>query len=86
MSILTKRPVQIYLEQRQQLALKRLAAKRKVSVSELVREGVERLLTEMPIEDDPAWKLIGLGSSGVTDLAERHDEYLIQILDGEADL
>ena len=27
-------------------------------------------------EDDPLWQIVGASDSGLTDLAERHDDYL----------
>ncbi|MFZ5996242.1 MAG: hypothetical protein ACOYW7_01950 [Nitrospirota bacterium] len=41
-----------------------------------IREGVDKFLKELPIEEDPAMELIGLGSSGKGDLSEKHDHYL----------
>lgn len=32
----------------------------------------------IPIEQDPALKIIGLGRSGRGDLAENHDKYLVE--------
>jgi hypothetical protein len=76
MSPLTKKPLQVYLRQDQLDALRALAKKEKVSLAELVRQGVDRLLVETPIEDDPLWNIVRLGESGVGDLAAEHDRYL----------
>jgi len=75
---LVKSPIQIYLDERQNQALRRLAKEKNTSVSELVRHGIDLLLGQVPAGYDPAYKLIGLGSSGVSDIAENHDEYLVQ--------
>ena len=83
MAILTKRPIQVYLEERQNRALRRLTTEEGVSLSELIRRSVDLLLAQLPKETDPAWKIIGLGSSGVNDLATRHDEYLVEELSKE---
>jgi len=32
---------------------------------------------------DPAFELIGMGDSGVKDIAEKHDEYLTQEIEKE---
>ncbi len=78
--MLIKEPIAVYLEQEKYEALKVLAETRQVSVYELVRVGVDRLLIEeSPIEDDPLWKIIGIGDSGLGDLAENHDKYLAEI-------
>ncbi len=83
MTTLTKRPIQVYLEARQDQALRRLAAEEGVSLSELIRRSVDLLLAELPVEQDPAWKIVGLGRSDVSDLGTRHDEYLVQELSKE---
>ncbi|MGA2488819.1 MAG: ribbon-helix-helix protein, CopG family [Anaerolineales bacterium] len=75
---LVKSPVQIYLDERQNKALRRLAKEKNTSVSELVRRGIDLLLGQVPAGHDPAYQIIGLGASGVMDIAEKHDEYLVQ--------
>ena len=83
MATLTKRPIQVYLEERQDRALRRLAAEEGVSLSELIRRSVDLLLAQLPVEQDPAWQIIGLGSSDVNDLGARHDKYLAQEISEE---
>lgn len=83
MATLTKRPIQVYLEERQDRALRRLAAEQGVSLSELIRRSVDLLLAQLPVEQDPAWKIIGLGRSNVSDLGTQHDEHLAQELSQE---
>jgi len=74
----TKRPIQVYLEERQYQALRALAEAQNMSIVELVRRGIDLLLAELPIEDDPAMRIVSLGRSNLGDLAEKHDEYLTQ--------
>jgi hypothetical protein len=81
MATLTKRPIQIYLRQEQLEALRVLANKQGVSVAELVRQGVDRILSDIPLEQDPIWDIVGLGSSDVNDLSLEHDRYLAEIED-----
>ncbi len=76
MATLTKRPIQVRLEERQEQALRRLASEEGVSLSELIRRGVDLLLSQVLAEEDPAWRIIGLGNSGVGDLGMNHDKYL----------
>jgi len=76
MTVLTKKPFQIYLRQDQLNALRLTSQKRGVSVAELVRQGVDQLLVSLPVEDDPLLDIVGLGDSGLGDLAENHDQYL----------
>ncbi len=83
MTTLTKKPFQVYLREDQLEALRVLAERRKVSIAELIRQGVDRLLTEVPAEEDPLWDIIGLFDSGLGDLAEKHDEYLTQMIHEE---
>ena len=86
MATLTKRPIQVYLEEKQHQALRRLVKDEGVSLSELIRRGVDLLLAQVPVERDPAWNIIGLGRSDVDDLATRHDEYLVEELSKEMNL
>ncbi len=77
--MLIKEPIAVYLEEKQLDALKALAQTRQISLDELVREGVDRVLNEVPLEEDPLWNIVGLGDSGLGDLAENHDKYLYEI-------
>lgn len=81
---LRERPLQIYLREDQDRALRQLAVSRDVSIAELVREGVDHVISNAPIENDPLLGIIGLGSSGLTDLAERHDYYIVQSIMSES--
>jgi hypothetical protein len=83
MTTLTKRPIQVYLEERQDRTLRRLAAEEGVSLSELIRRSVDLMIDQLPVETDPAWKIIGLGGTGTSDLGTRHDEHLVQELGKE---
>ncbi len=80
MASLTNRPIQIYIRPEQHEMLRALAARRAVSVSQLVREGIDRLLTDIPIEEDPLWDIVGLVEGAPPDLAEQHDKYLAEWL------
>ncbi len=80
---LSRHPIQIYLEERQDQALRRLAKEKNASISELIRRGIDLLLSQAPIEEDPAYQIIGLAGSGVRDIAENHDEYLVQEIEKE---
>ena len=76
---LKKKPVQMYIEPGQDAALAMLAKKRGVSKAELIRESIEKYLTTLPLEEDPAMGLVGLGSSsGKGDVSARHDKYLVK--------
>jgi len=38
---------------------------------------------QAPVEEDPAYQIIGLATSGPSDIAENHDEYLVQAIEEE---
>ena len=50
--------------------------KPRVSKAEIIRLGIDKYLGELPVEDDPAMGIVGLGKSGKSDISERHDVYL----------
>jgi hypothetical protein len=70
---------QIYLDEANERALKRLAARTGRSEASLIREALERYLaTGGDSGDDPLERLIGLvpDETGPDDVAEEHDHYL----------
>jgi len=80
---------QIQLEETQYRALKELAARQRTSVAELIRRAVENFLetSDWVSEQERRRRAIaaaGRFRSGVGDIAEKHDEYLAQILYEEA--
>ncbi|WP_324668120.1 ribbon-helix-helix domain-containing protein [Geochorda subterranea] len=73
------------LTEEQLAALKRLAARRGVSVSELVRQAVDAVLRGPQAEQERlrrerARAAAGRFRSGLGDLAEAHDRYLLEDL------
>lgn len=76
MNSLKKKPIQIYIEPRQDNILAVISKNRGVSKAAIIRESLEKFLKELPVEKDPALRIIGLGSSGKTDISEKHDKYL----------
>lgn len=74
---------QIQLTEDQAKGLKRLAKKQRVSFAEIMRRSADRTLKDgyAPSEDelwDRAFKVIGCGHSGLHDVSERHDDYLVE--------
>lgn len=70
---------QIYLRKDQYSLLAKQAAKRHVSMAELIRQAVDKFLAELSAKGakrDSLTQIIGVGSSGLTDVSERHDLYL----------
>jgi hypothetical protein len=78
----TAKPLQVYLKPNQDRALRHLAEREAVSLAELVRRSVDLYLSQIPLEDDPALGIIGLGASELGDLAEKHDHYLVETAKG----
>jgi hypothetical protein len=73
---------QIQLTEEQSQALREMAAREKVSVAELIRRAVNSLLQSETISMEErrrrAIAAVGRFHSGISDLAERHDEYLAE--------
>lgn len=75
---------QIQLTEEQAIALKRLAAKRRISIARLVRQGVEVLLRSYAATSDEerrrrAIAVAGRFHSGQSDLSAKHDEHLAEV-------
>jgi Arc/MetJ-type ribon-helix-helix transcriptional regulator len=75
---------QIQLTEKQAVALKRLAAKKRVSMAELIRVGVNKLLHSVEtvsLEErrQRAIAIAGRFRSGRSDLSTKHDEHLAEI-------
>jgi hypothetical protein len=80
MHTLTMKAVQVYLRPEQIESLRAIAERRKVSMAELIRQGVDRVLEDVPAEEDPLWNIIGIMDSGPNDLAENHDKYIAEMI------
>jgi hypothetical protein len=55
-----------------------LARSKGISKAEIIRESLERYLRQIPLEEDPAMGIAGLGNSGKKSLSENHDAYIAQ--------
>lgn len=80
---LVRRPIQIYLRGKARSGFAAVSKGKNASISELIRRGIDLLLNQAPIEEDPAYQIIGLAASGVSDIAENHDEYLVREIEKE---
>lgn len=74
---------QIQLTEEQAAALRRLSISQKLSMAELIRQGVDLLINSMGGVDKKeliaqAIEAAGRFHSGVTDLSERHDDYFAE--------
>jgi hypothetical protein len=79
MTVRARKPFRVYLRSEQIEPLRWLAERRKVSIGELIRQGVDRILADVAAEEDPLWNIIGTFDSGLGDLAEKHDEYIAKM-------
>lgn len=81
-------PFQVQLTRMQHRRLKEVAAERGASMGSIVRESVADYLTGLPVEDDPAFGIVGLvddtGPDTQGDPATEHDAYLAIGLETEA--
>ncbi len=75
---LKKKRIQIYLDPSQNNVLEILSKKNGVSKAEIIRKSLEKFLKELPVEQDPAMGVIGLGSSGKGNLSDQHDKYVVK--------
>lgn len=76
--------MQIYLDPKQQRMLAQLSKTTGKTKAALIRQCIDRALSELPPGDDPAMDIIGLGSSGRRDISEIHDDYLVKATEKEA--
>ena len=88
-SILEKAMIrtQIQLNEEQSRRLKDMAAREKVSMAELMRQAVDLwLLSASPVSVEERRQrtlaIVGCFGSGVSDVSERHDEYLAEAYGG----
>jgi predicted DNA-binding protein len=78
MKALKKKPLQIYIEPKQEMLLDSLAKRKGTSKAEIIRLSIDKYLGNLPVEEDPALGIIGLGRSGKGDISKKHDIYLAQ--------
>jgi hypothetical protein len=80
---------QIQLTEAQANALRELAAKRRKSIAELIRQGVDHILSTAQTGDDmseirrQAILVSGMFSSGLPDLGRNHDYYLAEAISND---
>lgn len=79
----------VYLDPQQMKALKARAKSEGISVAELMRRLVTRQLEEhqplSAVPTDVYARMVALGSSGRSDISERHDVYLAEALQRDHD-
>ena len=71
---------QVYLTAEQHAALRRAAERSGLSMTGELRRLIDRHLlakgTSAALEREPVFDFVGIGESGDSDVAERHDDYL----------
>lgn len=78
-TMVSEKRTQVYFPKELFRRLEKKAKKESKSSAAVIREAVERYLEqerEIDWDNDPIFKLAGLGDSGLGDLAAKHDEYL----------
>jgi len=73
---LKKIPIQIYLEPEQDKLVGLLSEAKGKSKAAIIRSCIAKYIESLPLEYDPALKIMNLGESKEKDIAERHDDYL----------
>jgi len=74
---MAKKRTQVYLDPEVHRRLKERAKEEGVSLAELIRRMAKDYLRKEAAPKDYL-AIVGLGQSGKTDIAEKHDEYLAQ--------
>jgi len=77
MKKLRKISIQIYPEPEQEKFNGLLSKNSGKSKASIIRAGISKFIAGLPLEEYHALKIMNLGSSGVKEIAEKHDEYLI---------
>ena len=78
-ALLSEKRTQVYFPKELYRRIEKKAKNESKSSAAVIREAVERYLEqerEIDWENDPIFKLAGLGASGLCNLAVNHDTYL----------
>lgn len=79
-------PLQVYLEPEQDKIVSHLARSSGTSKAAIIRSCIQKFIDGLPPENDPALRIMNLGNSKKSDIAQRHDEYLERVSeDGKED-
>ncbi|MEM9824911.1 MAG: ribbon-helix-helix protein, CopG family [Bacteroidota bacterium] len=74
----TKKPIQIHLEEEQLAALRYQAEQNGESLAQMIREGVDLYLAQIPVEEDSIMNIIGIGNSKGKEQFDNLDDELYQ--------
>jgi len=82
-----REPIQVYLDADERALLDRVAAESGVSRAEVLRRGLRRYAVEQSPKPSPMLEFLDymetLNPDLPPDLSERHDDYLVEILEAE---
>jgi len=71
--------IQCYIDSELDERLEELASQLKISKSEIIRQSIRDFLKIKEVDaEDPLMGIIGLGRSGLHDVSENHDKYLVE--------
>ncbi len=71
--------IQVYLDSDLREKLETLASRLNMSKSELIRRSIRRFIQEEKADEkEPLLGIVGLGQSGIDDVSEKHDKYLVE--------
>jgi hypothetical protein len=79
---MAKKRTQVYLDPEVHRRLKERAKEEGISLAELIRRMAKDYLRKEASPKD-FLAIVGLGQSGKTDVSEKHDDYLAQVLSDE---
>jgi hypothetical protein len=81
-----KKPLQVYLDERDRKLLEDFAEREGLSLAEALRVSLRRSAAAAGLDDDPLLKLIGIidDPDGPTDWSTNHDKYLAELLERES--
>lgn len=74
---LKKTPIQIYLDPDQDKILTMLSKTSGKSKAGIIRACLDKFIASLPPDKDPLMDILELGTSDKSDIAEKHDEYLM---------
>ena len=71
--------IQCYIDSELDGKLEELASRLKISKSEVIRQSIRVFLKTKGTDiEEPLLGIVGLGRSGIHDIAENHDKYLTE--------
>ena len=78
MKLVSEKRTQVYFPMKLYRAIESRAKNESKSVASVIREAMEKYLSEKEINwtDDPFLNIVGIADTGISDGSEEHDKYL----------